>query len=201
MTFHYTKKYIQVTRNELIQRIKEQVKPKRFAHILRVEETALQLAERYSADLEAVSIAALLHDYTKNLPLDAMRQLAVKFWEEEQLSHQGGSVLHGFAAAQACYEQFGCTNSSILNAIAGHTIGWYEMDLVAKIVYIADYIEPERNFPEVEKVRILAEEDLDEAVWFKMTRTLQILIERRKPLYQGAIDIYNTWVSQREAIN
>lgn len=196
MDFQYNKQYIRATRQELIDALKQRISPKRFEHVLRVEGEALQLAEQYGADKEAVSIAALMHDYAKDLPMSEMIPLATQYWDYPTLTQQNNQVLHGFAAAQICRETYGCNNGSILRAIAGHTIGWYEMDLIAKIIYIADYIEPGRDFPGVEEARRLSETDLDAAVWYKMQKTLQHLIAKKQPLFAGAIDIYNSWINQ-----
>lgn len=198
MTLTYTQHYIQVTREELIIALRQRITAKHFEHVLRVEQQALALAEQYGADKEAVSIAALMHDYAKDMQLSAMATLATTYWEYPGLSEQNSNILHGFAAAQICRQEYGCCHEGILNAIAGHTIGWYQMDLIAKIVYMADYIEPGRNFPGVEVARELSAHNLDDAVWFKMQATLKYLVDERVPLFAGAIDIYNSWTKQED---
>ena len=82
----YTKDYINVTREELINNLKEELKPKRFKHVLRVEETALELAGQYDyKDLEKVSISALMHDHCKDYTDEKMYQLATMYAPYEPL--------------------------------------------------------------------------------------------------------------------
>lgn len=189
----YRQQWIDGTRQALCQAVEAAVSPQRFQHILRVEETALALASHYGVDWEQVSIAALAHDLCKDMPEEEQRRLAINYWNYPKLEDEPSAILHGFAAAQTLKEVYRCNEPTILTAVAGHTIGWYEMSDVAKIVYIADYIEPARDFPGVDRARELAWESLDAAMWYKMQQTLAYLVQRRQPLFAGAVEIYNTW--------
>lgn len=189
----YRQQWVNVTRQTLCQVVEAAVSPSRFQHILRVEETALALAEHYGIDLEQVSIAALAHDLCKDMPVAEQQRLATAYWNYPGLVHEPSAILHGFAAAQTLKEMYQCETQTILDAVAGHTIGWYEMSDVAKVVYIADYIEPERHFPGVDQARQLAWVSLEEAMWYKMQQTLMYLVQRRQPLFTGAVEIYNAW--------
>ena len=125
----------------------------------------MELAERYGADAEAVSIAALAHDYAKDLDVEQARVLAQTFWPQVDLSQEGSNILHGPAAAQILMDCYGVTDRRILEAVAGHTVGWYQFDLIGKILYLADYMEPGRDFPGVEVARELAATDLNVGCW------------------------------------
>lgn len=183
-----------MTREQLIEDLSTKITEKRLQHVLRVEETAIQLAQRYHVSTEKASIAALLHDYAKDYPKEEMYELAYKRWSDERLQTANKNVWHGFAAATIAKEVYGVSDEEILIAIAGHTIGWYEFNEVLKVVYIADYIEPGRSFEGVEQARLLAEQDLDEAVTFKMTQSLQHLITRHKRVFIPTVEIYNQWI-------
>lgn len=197
MPIEYTHGLINCSRESLVDQLRQTIKPSRFEHVLRVESTALSLAEKLDADLETVSVVALMHDFAKEMPADSMLELALKFWPNEELKLANDNIWHGPAAAQLCKDQFGCNDQSMLNAIAGHTIGWFEMDQLAKILYMADYIEPGRNFKGVEKARQLTNESLDKACEFKMTETIRYLIKQRVIIFPGTIDIYNAWIEQK----
>ncbi|MDO4432064.1 MAG: bis(5'-nucleosyl)-tetraphosphatase (symmetrical) YqeK [Aerococcaceae bacterium] len=196
----YTQGYINCSRQQLIDALVQRLSTYRFEHVLRVEKIALELAEHYGAELavqEACSIAALLHDYAKEMPLEELSKLAIAYWDYPNLAAQNNEILHGMAAAQIAKTTFACQDARVLAAIAGHTIGWYQMDFVAKVVYIADYIEPGRRFDKVETARTLAFQSLDEAVWFKMRQTLShLIIDKKQPIFLGAMDIYNNWTTQ-----
>ena len=87
------------------------------------------------------------------------------------------------------------TDEEILTAIRLHTTGAAEMNLLDKIIYVADYIEPGRNFPGVEDARVIAFSDLDQAVAFETKHTLAHLIESETPVYPKTIETYNRWVA------
>lgn len=201
MSIIYSNDFINCSREDLIDQLRQRIKPSRFEHVLRVEETALKLAESLDENLEKVSIAALLHDFAKEMDEEAMFSLAFEFWPNEALKNATGDIWHGPAAAQICRTDFQCQDESILKAIAGHTIGWFEMDQLAKIIYMADYIEPGRDFKGVNKARRLTDENLTKACEYKMTRTINYLLKRRVPIFTGTIDIYNAWVSRLESSN
>ena len=112
------------------------------------------------------------------------------------LSQEGSNILHGPAAAQILMDCYGVTDRRILEAVAGHTVGWYQFDIIGKILYLADYMEPGRDFPGVEVARELAATDLNVACWYKMKRTLTYLIEKEKTLFDGAVEIYNRWCQE-----
>ena len=188
--------YWNTNRQAFLDDLAQRIKPKRYQHVLRVEQTAIELAERYGADAEAVSIAALAHDYAKDLDVEQARVLAQTFWPQVDLSQEGSNILHGPAAAQILLDRYGVTDRRILEAVAGHTVGWYQFDLIGKILYLADYMEPGRDFPGVELARELVANDLDAACWYKMKRTLTYLIEKEKTLFDGAVEIYNRWCQE-----
>lgn len=87
--------YWNTNRQAFLDDLAQRIKPKRYQHVLRVEQTAIELAERYGADVEAVSIAALAHDYAKDLDVEQARVLAQTFWPQVDLSQEGSNILHG----------------------------------------------------------------------------------------------------------
>ena len=198
MNINYSDEYINCSRDDLVEKLRHKIKPTRFDHVLRVEETALKIAASLGENLEKVSIAALLHDYSKEMDEQEMLDLALAFWPNEDLKTANGDVWHGLAAAQISRRDFNCQDDSILNAIAGHTIGWFEMDQLAKIIYMADYIEPGREFKGVNKARRLTQENLTEACDYKMVRTINYLLKQRLAIFPGTIAIYNAWISKQK---
>lgn len=190
----YQENFINISREDLIDQLKEVVNPKRFAHILRVEKKAIELAQYHGLNLEKASVAALLHDYCKDMESNQMLKLAQTYWNHPLLSSGSPLIWHGFAAAAYASKYFKLQDEDILQAVAHHTIGWYEMSALSQVVYMADYIEEGRNFDGIERARELAFSNLYEASVYQMTRTLIYLIEKQVPLFLPSVEIYNCFV-------
>lgn len=190
----YSDQWIKVSRGQLINDLKQRITSKRLEHVLRVEKTALELATLYNISLEKTSISALMHDYAKDMNEQEMLRLAKKQWDYPELSKANGNIWHGFAAATIARETYGVIDEEILEAIAAHTIGWYKMSILTQIIFIADYVEPERNFPGVEYARTLAYQNIDKAVGYKMTTTMKHLMDEEKILFLPTVEFYNQWI-------
>ena len=193
----YTGKYTSWTRLQILNEVKSKIKEQRFEHILRVETCALELADLYHGDREACSLAAILHDYAKDFPKEAMERIVQQEQWKPELLQYGSQIWHGPAGAYFAEKTFGVTDSSILSAIRDHTIGGKEMSLTGEILFVADYIEEGRSFPGVEKARRIALESLDEAVLYKIKHTLLYLIEKESLIYPETLSVYNAWVNKR----
>lgn len=198
MALVYRDNYLSCSREELIDLLRSRLKPSRFKHVLRVETTAIEIAQHLGEDLEKVSVSALMHDYAKDMYHQEMYQLAYAYCPHEDLRKANTAIWHGFAAAYICREEFGCQDESILQAIASHTIGAHQMDLLAQIIYIADYIEPGRQFDAVEQARRLAKGNLSEAVDFKMIQTIHHLLDQRHYIFPLTIEIYNARITHQK---
>lgn len=192
----YTQNYLSLTREALLKELRQVLSSNRYEHVLRVEAKALELAQSYGVDEEKASIAALLHDYAKELELGKMFIYAQKYWPEERLESAGEAIWHGPAAAYLTREKFGCKDPEILQAIACHTTGWFHMIPLVQVIYVADYVEDGRSFPGVDKARKLAFEDLTLAVRFKMIESLRHVISRGVYVYPLSLEIYNNWVTR-----
>jgi predicted HD superfamily hydrolase involved in NAD metabolism len=184
-------------REALMQAVQMRMSERRFQHVLGVEETAIALAERFGASLEKASIAALTHDYAKERS-DEEFELAIDqgdYEEKAELLKYGNAIWHGLVGADFVRQELKISDDEILTAIRLHTTGAAEMSLLDKIIYVADYIEPGRNFPGFEDARVIAFSDLDQAVAFETKHTLAHLIESETPVYPKTIETYNRWVA------
>lgn len=195
----YTRQYINVSREVLINNLKKNLKKKRFEHVLRVEKMALELAEHYQYDdLEKISIVALMHDHCKDMPEEDMYQMASRFSAHESLKFANSAIWHGYAAAELARTKYGIKETDVINAIAEHTIGAKKMTQLSKILFLADYIEPGRDFTGVDKARKLAFDNLDTAVYYKMTQTIGHLLKKQETIYIESVVIYNVWTKRQE---
>lgn len=192
----YQDNIINISREELISRLRNNLSDWRFNHVLRVEQTAFELADEHGANDEQVSVAALMHDYAKEMDHQEMLNLAQQYWDDGTLAQANDGVWHGFAAAQICRSQMGCQDLQVLNAIARHTTGWTEMTQIGKIIYLADYIEPFRDFKGIEKLRKLAKEDLDQACYKKIRLSIKHLMKKQMYIYPVQLTVYNEWTAK-----
>lgn len=140
------------------------LKPKRIPHVRGCEQEARSLAKRWGADQEKAAEAAILHDCTKKELAQQQLQLCERYgiipdeWES-----RSEKLLHAKTGAAIAQYVFGSA-PEIVSAIRWHTTGKAEMSLLEKIIYMADYIEPQRDFSGVDTLRALAYEDLDAAM-------------------------------------
>ncbi|HIW71034.1 MAG TPA: bis(5'-nucleosyl)-tetraphosphatase (symmetrical) YqeK [Candidatus Levilactobacillus faecigallinarum] len=190
----YTQHLFPGTREELLAKIKQQLKPKRFKHVLRVEQTAMKLAQANGVDLEKASIAGLTHDYAKQRPdedfIDAIHRYAMN----PELLNYGNAIWHGVVGAEFVKRELGVTDEDILNAVRHHTTGAVYMTKLEQIVYMADFIEPARDFPGVDEARKLTDQQLELGVAYQSKHTLAYLVATSKPVYPQSIIAYNAWI-------
>ncbi len=149
--------------------------PKRIDHVLGCRDTAYELAKLWGADVTDAARAALLHDVTKALDGELQLHLCRSYdILLDAFYEKNPKILHAFTGSLVAERIFG-ENKAVVSAIASHTTGKPGMNTLEKIIYVADYMEPSRNFPGVEKLRSLAYTDLDEALKLGLTMTVELL--------------------------
>ncbi|WP_225744344.1 bis(5'-nucleosyl)-tetraphosphatase (symmetrical) YqeK [Marinilactibacillus sp. Marseille-P9653] len=197
-TVTYSNAYIDLSREELLEQVSQVMSDKRFTHVKGVEQAALELAERYGANLEQVSIAALLHDFAKEQSDEEMRDIIISENMDLELLQYGNNIWHGPVGAVVVRNQFSIQDQDILDAIRHHTVGSPHMGIVEQIIYLADYIEPNRTFKGVDKARKLAEIDMEKGIAYATFKTLKHLLNKNVKIYPKAIETYNAWVVQKQ---
>ncbi len=148
--------------------------PKRFKHTQGVAEEAAKMAKRYGADEKKAYIAGLLHDCAKCIPTSEKLPLCKKYGVKlDDVLIKNPDLTHSFLGAKIAEKDYGIKDKDILNAIAYHTTGRADMSLLEKIIYIADYIEPNRKyFDGLDKARKLAYEDIDKTMVAILNNTI-----------------------------
>ena len=164
------------------------LKHKRIPHVLGTEQEAIRLAERYGADVEKARVAALLHDCTKRLDMEEQlalcRQYGIRL---DALEQQALKLLHAKTGAAIARDVFG-VDDEIYRAIWWHTTGHAGMTLLEKIMYLADYIEPSRDFPGVDKLRAVCYKDLDEGLLMGLEMTIEEMTSMGNPVHHATIE-------------
>ncbi|HFJ8968264.1 TPA: bis(5'-nucleosyl)-tetraphosphatase (symmetrical) YqeK [Enterococcus faecium] len=197
MNMDYSNEYTAYSRENLMQKIQMRMSEQRFKHVLGVEETTVALAKKYGASPEKASIAALTHDYAKERPDEEFKMVIVRDGFDPELLNYNNAIWHGLVGASFVERELGITDAEILHAIRVHTTGAAKMSLLDKIIYVADYIEPGRDFPGVQDARAIAWADLDEAVAFETKHTLAHLLAQEQQIYPKTIETYNYWVAKK----
>lgn len=173
--------------------IKQHLTGERYEHTLGVMYMAAALAMRYQEDVKSAMLAGLLHDCLKCTSLEQLKTLANEYripltaWE---LSHP--VLLHGKIGAVHARIYYKIEEESICEAISCHTTGSPNMSNLAKILYIADYIEPSRRmFPGLEEARRVAFEDLDKGLLLILEKTLTYLQTQKKEIDPRTKETYD----------
>jgi len=158
------------------------LKPSRVAHVLGCRDTAVALARHYGVDAMDAARAALLHDVTKaldgQLQLTLCREYGIVL---DGFSKENHKTLHALTGSVVAKRIFG-EKKEVVDAIRSHTTGKPNMTTLEKIIYIADYIEPNRDFPGVEKLRSLAFDNLDQALKLGLETTLELLRKNQQDI-------------------
>lgn len=164
----------------------------RYQHSLRVMNTSIKLAKVYGEDMEKTRIAALLHDCGK---IPNVKDLLVKASEFDivldELMRENTSLIHAPLGAKLAEKVYNINDQYILDAIRYHTTGRENMTLLDKIIYISDYIEPERSFEGLDYIRKLAFTDLDRSLLTSMNNTIKFLIENDELIAVNTINARN----------
>ena len=170
----------------------------RFVHSLNVADCAKALAERYGADPAKAYTAGLVHDIMKDTPKDALREYVIKsVGGDDRVLMSQKALWHAIAGAYALEHELGVDDKEILLAVRYHTSGRAGMTLLEKIVFTADFISADRNYPGAEEMRVYAFRSLAEAMEEGLNFTIKDLCGKRRPIYRDTVDAYNEAVFAR----
>ena len=167
------------------------LKPKRMPHVLGTAEEAARLARRYGADETQARVAGLLHDCTKKLDMAEQLALCGQYGIVlDPLEQKALKLLHAKTGAAIARHVYG-VDDGVYQAILYHTTGRAGMSLLEKILYLADYIEPSREFandPDVVRLRETVYEDLDRGLLLGLTMTIDEMVGMGNPVHHDTLD-------------
>lgn len=170
-------------------------KKHRKEHSLRVAETALVRAKAVGVSEDKALTAALFHDCAKNIPSDSPLLNGFRVPEEVP-----SPVAHQFAGAYLAEKVFGISDEEIINAVRFHTSGRKGMSTLEKLIFLADMLEPERNFHGVDRLResFYQDEALDRCLLLALEETLTHLQNKGASVYRLTQEAYEFYKSQQE---
>lgn len=171
--------------------LKQRLTEKRYNHSLGAMKAAKELAKIYGENEIDAEFAGLIHDIAKEMPKEEIEKYIKKHnIQIDEIEERQMGLLHAKLGASIAKEEFGA-NEKIENAIKYHTTGNVEMDTFAKIIYLADKIEENRTYEEVEDLRELAKKDLDKAMLFVLDFTTTKSIKKEKLIHPDSINLRN----------
>ncbi|GIP25063.1 HD domain-containing protein [Paenibacillus sp. J23TS9] len=186
-------------REELIKLVSEQMPAMRWQHTQGVMESAVKLAGLYGADPVKAERAAILHDVAKYWPVKQMELVIRENDLSKDLLFYDKSLWHAEVGAFVAKRDYGVEDPEVLDAIKYHTSGRIGMTLMDKVVCLADYIEPGRDFPGVNNIRELAHHSLEEGLIAGFDSTISLLVSRRQIIYPLTVFARNDLIKQLEA--
>ncbi|NGM82865.1 HD domain-containing protein [Paenibacillus sp. 7124] len=174
---------MEFSREALIKSVSAQMPEKRWKHTLGVMETAVKLSRKYGGDPERAEKAAILHDVAKYWPVERQREIIAQNHLSPELLNFDKQLWHAEVGAFVAQTEYGIEDREVLDAIRYHTSGREGMTLIDKIVCLADYIEPGRDFPGVDRIRKLSKSSLEEGLIAGFDSTISLLLEKRKIVF------------------
>lgn len=172
---------------------------KRFKHSIGVAEEAERLADKYGADKKKAYLAGLVHDVAKEIDTDSARNMLKDRFgiRVDPVTYNVPKLLHAPLGACLAQTEFGIFDAEILDAVKYHTTAKADMSLLTKIIYMADYIEPNRDFEGVEELRKQAYQDLDEAIITGLDYTISELLSDGKMFHPDTVHARNYLILQK----
>ncbi len=175
--------------NHICEYLKENLTERRYRHTLGVAKTAVLLAKKFGENTDNAYAAGLLHDCAKELSMEEMLKLTEDITTDD-LTKSSPALLHGAAGACLARKLYNI-NDEIFGAIFYHTTGKANMSLLEKIIYIADYIEPNRNFSGVEEVREKAFSNIDEGIIISCGNVIIHTVNSGKIIHPNTVEARN----------
>ena len=188
---------------QMREQLKSRLKPSRFLHSEGVAETTAFLGERFQLDIEQCRVAGLLHDCArqysdKQLQAEADRR-GISYGEVDKAMPL---LLHAYIGASLVKEDYGVTDQAICQAIFRHTVGGAGMTELDKVIYFADMIEPNRDYPQVEELRRLSRlASLDEMFFAGLVQSLNFVLKKGSLVHPDTVTAYNEILLKRAELN
>lgn len=186
-----------MNREQIVAKLKAAMPEKRYNHSLGVEKTAGELAEKYRVSVKKARLAGLLHDYAKYMDSSEAKAIIKQEKMDPRLLDYNAALWHGPVGAYLVKQDFGITDPEILHAIAYHTTGTTGMSRFDKVIFLADYIEPGRDFEGVEEARIATQKSLDDGMTFALSKTIIYLVKKKQPIFPETFTAYNEYMSHK----
>lgn len=179
--------------------LSEKLTAKRYFHSLCVADESQRLAEKYGADSKKAYLAGLLHDITKNLPekehLKIFQDFGIMLTDIEKNAFKLWHAISGTAYLENILD---IKDTEILSAIRYHTTAKEDMNLLEKVLYIADFTSKDRDYDDVDVMRKLSDESLESAMIYALKYTINELLDKNAAIHPDTVNAYNQLMQRNE---
>ena len=177
--------------------LKDRLCEKRYNHSIAVADMAKKLAATMGADEQKAYATALVHDITKDTPLEIQLQILENSGIIlSSLENQMPQLWHAISGAEYVKQNFTNVDSEVIDAIRYHTTAKESMSPLCKIVYMADCISDDRSYDKVEDLRKLAFLDINKAIVFSASHTISMLCDKNLPIHADTYNAYNYYLDK-----
>lgn len=181
-----------LSEQDALNAIRFRLSKKRFQHSLEAARVAGELARHYGMDAEKAYLTGVLHDYAKGIPGPELLAIAEENGLlEVEVEREVPDLLHAPVGAFLLEKELGVDDENIIQAVKFHTLGSPLMNDLDKIIYLADMIEPGRDYPAMQRLNCLAFRELDEAMLFGIESTIKYCLEAKRMLHPRTIEVWN----------
>lgn len=169
---------------------------KRFSHSMNVAAMCFDLAKKHGSDAEKAYLAGILHDIRKETEDKTLeKEIGLSGYRIDSVEYASKKTWHGIAAAYYVKQELGITDIDILNAIRYHTVGRAHMSKLEKIVYLGDLVSAERDYPDVEKYRQYALDDLDNGMYKALKWLINDFTQSGRAIPLCTVEAYNCYLN------
>jgi predicted HD superfamily hydrolase involved in NAD metabolism len=174
--------------NSIKEYLTSNLSTKRFEHSVGTAKTAEKLAIIYNEDSRKAYLAGLMHDCTREIDIkDQNKMLEALGIVVDDITSNTKELLHAVTAEYLIVNEFNINDKEIISAVRFHTTGKENMTQLEKIIFLADVIEPSRNFPGIEYIRQLAESNIDEAMLTAFESSIKFLLCKRQMIHPNTL--------------
>lgn len=179
-------------REDLLELLMEMLGEKRYNHVLAVEEKAVELCKLYNQNENKCRTAALYHDFAKSMSIKESISILDKYeYPYDELESQNTDLLHAKVAGILAEKVYGVGDRDTIEAILYHTTGKADMTLLSKIIFVADAIEKNRDYPNVNLYRELAIQNLDMTMLSILNGQIIYLVKAGKKIHPDTLQARN----------
>ncbi|MGN0733450.1 MAG: bis(5'-nucleosyl)-tetraphosphatase (symmetrical) YqeK [Emergencia sp.] len=187
-------------KKEISDYIEKNLSEKRRIHTEGVRKTAVRLAEKYGEDVDKAEVAALCHDMYRGIKVDLLNNYVNRLGLDKKYM-DNPNLAHGKIAAVMIKKVYGIDDQDIINAVSFHTTGRAGMSELEKIIYLADAIEPGRDYPGVNQLREAVDRGLDEALIMSLERTIEYVRQQGHFLDEDTLKARDYYLKEEKPIN
>ena len=177
---------------EYVQLIEQRLSQKRFIHSMNVAKECVKLAEKYGGDKEKAYLVGVLHDIMKEEKPEILLQTLAEYGIiNDTVTVSSRPLWHAKAGAAYCQHVLNIHDEDIINAISYHTTARANMSQLEKILYLADYIGEERDYPDVDVMRSETWKSMKSGMEYALKYSIGDLVQRNKAIHPDTIEAYN----------